>query len=113
MKAEQQIINDMVTAVTPELWILFLQMLATICLTLLIYQVGRQFVAYLMMRFDKEISKNVKVRNGNYEGYITNITIQHLTLTLDNGNQVMIPIIQARSMIWEIIKNGNNKRTTK
>lgn len=110
MKAQQQIINEMVTAVTPELWILFLQMLGTVCLTLLIYQILRQVVSYLMMRFDKEISKNVKVRNGNYEGYITNLTIQHLTLTLDNNNQVMIPIIQARSMIWEIIKNGN-KRT--
>ena len=108
MKAEQQIISDMVTAVTPELWILFLQMLATICLTLLIYQLGRQFVAYLMIRTDKEISKNVKVRTGNYEGYITNITIQHVTLTLDNGNQVMIPILQARATIWEIIKNGTN-----
>jgi len=107
MKVEQQVINDMVTVITPELWWLFLQMLATICITLLVYQLLRNVTAYVLVRFDREISKNVNVM---YEGElcrIAHINMRHLILRKKGGkSELLIPITKVGQMVWEIQKNG-------
>lgn len=104
--SQQQVINELVTAVTPEVWWLFLQMLATICITLLVYQLLRNVTAYVMVRFDREISKNVNVV---YEGdvcRIAHINMRHLILRKKGNTELLIPITKVHQMVWEIQKNG-------
>lgn len=107
---EQQIINDMVTAVTPELWWLFIKMLATVCITLLVYQLLRNITSYVMVRFDREISKNVRVIYDGEECRIAHINIRHLILRRKGGHsELLIPITKVSQMIWEVEKNGDDK----
>lgn len=106
---EQEVVKNIVTAVTPELWYLFFQMVLTAILSLALIQVLRSIVSYCFVRFDKELSKNVKIIFEGREGYITHINLQNLTITLINGNEIFVPITKVRSMIWEIPKrNGEN-----
>lgn len=105
---EQKIINDVVTSITPELWYLFLQMLVTVCITLLIYQVLRNIAAYVFVRFDREISKNVNVLYEGEECRIAHINVRHLILRKKGGDsELLIPITKVGQMIWEIKKNGD------
>jgi small-conductance mechanosensitive channel len=106
MKVDQQIINDVITSVSPELWYLFLQMLVTVCITLLLYQVLKNLTAYMFVRFDKEISKNVKIKTDGVEGTISDINVRHLIIKNKEGSTILIPITKVNGMIWEIVKNG-------
>lgn len=109
LKTEQQIINDLVTSITPELWWLFLQMLATICVTLLVYQIMRNLTAYVLVRFDREISKNVNVVFEGEVCRIAHINIRHLILRKKGGHsELLIPITKVGQMVWEIQKNGDD-----
>ncbi len=58
---DQDLVQQMVTAITPELWILFLQMSASAIVGLVVYQLLKNVAAYINIRFDKEFGKNVKV----------------------------------------------------
>ena len=107
MKMEQQVVRELVTSITPELWWLFLQMLATVCITLLVYQVLRNITAYVMVRFDREISKNVNVIHDGEDCRIAHITMRHLILRKCKGkSELLIPITKVGQMVWEIKKNG-------
>ncbi len=101
---QEQIIQELVTAITPELWYLFLQMLVTICLTLLVYQLLKNIAAYVMVRFDKEISKNVHVMYDGEKCRIVHINIRHLIIKKPNENDVLIPISKVGQTAWEIVK---------
>lgn len=103
---EQQIIQDMVTAITPELWYLFLQAVATVILTLIVYQLLKNVAAYITLRFDKEFGKNIKVVYDGHDAIVTDVNIRRLTLKLDNGNDVLIPITKVSQIAWEIVRNG-------
>lgn len=106
--SEKQVISDLVNSITPELWYLFLQMLATICLTLLVYQLLRNITAYVMVRFDREISKNVNVIYDGDVCRIAYINIRHLILRKKGGkSELLIPITKVGQMIWEVQKNGD------
>ncbi len=106
MKVEQQVINELVTSITPELWYLFLQMLATVCVTLLVYQLLKNITAYIMVRFDREISKNVNVIHDGETCRIAHINVRHLILRKKGGTELLIPITRVNQMVWEIDKNG-------
>ena len=106
---EQKIIQDMVTAITPELWTLFLQMIVTVVFTLVIYQVLRNVASYINLRFDKEFGKNVKVIYDGKNAYVKDITLKHLILRLENGNDLLVPISKVMQMHWEIERKGRRK----
>ena len=107
-KPSQEIINEFILAITPELWWLFLQMLATVCVTLLVYQLLRNITAYVMVRFDREISKNVNVIYDGDVCRIAYINIRHLILRKKGGkSELLIPITKVGQMIWEVQKNGD------
>lgn len=106
MKIEQQAIQQIVTAVAPELWVLFLQATATVILTLIVYQLLRNVAAYITLRFDKEFGKNVKVIYDGQIAMVIDVNIRRLTLKLENGNDVLIPITKVGQISWEIIRNG-------
>lgn len=106
MKIEQQVINEMVMAITPELWMLFLQATATVILTLIVYQLLKNVAAYITLRFDKEFGKNIKVIYEGEEALVTDVNMRRLTLKRQNGNDVLIPITKVGQMPWEIVRNG-------
>ena len=111
---EKQAVQQIVSAITPELWYLFFQMIITAILSLALIQVLRSLVSYFFVRMDKELSRNVKViypPSSDKEGYITDINVQNLTITMVNGNEVYIPITKVRQMVWEIPKrNGKPQK---
>jgi hypothetical protein len=104
---EQQIIKDMVTAITPELWILFLQMSASAIAGLIVYQLLKNVAAYINLRFDKEFGKNVKVVYKGQTAFVYDVNLKHLILRLENGNDELIPITKVSTMTWELVRNGN------
>ena len=102
------VVTEIITSITPELWWLFVQCLVTVLITLLAYQVLRNVVAYIFVRFDREISKNVKLKFDNEEAMICHINMRHIIIRKKSGTEVLIPITQVSKMNWEIIKNGLN-----
>jgi hypothetical protein len=106
MGMEQQIIRDMVTAITPELWTLFLQATATIILTLIVYQLLKNVAAYITLRFDKEFGKNLKVMYDGQLAVVSDVNMRRLTLKLENGNEVLIPITKVGQISWELVRDG-------
>ena len=105
MKMDQQI-QQMVTAITPELWALFLQAVATVIITLIIYQLLKNVASYVVLRFDKEFGKNVKVVYNGQTAMVVDVNVRRLTLKLENGNDILIPITKVSQISWEIIRNG-------
>lgn len=104
---EQQIIKDMVSAITPELWFVFIQMIVTALLALVFYQGLKNIAAYIGLRFDKEFGKNVKVVYNGEPVLVKDINWKHLILKRENGNDVLIPITKVNQRDWEIVRNGN------
>jgi hypothetical protein len=111
MKMEQQIVREMVTAITPELWVLFIQMLITVLFTLVLYQLLKNIAAYISLRFDKEFGKNVKVMYEGKAAWVVDVTIRRLTLKIENGNEILIPITKINQINWELIRNGGGGKT--
>jgi len=108
---EQQAIQQIVTAIAPELWVLFLQATATVILTLIVYQLLRNVAAYITLRFDKEFGKNIKVIFEGEEALVIDVNMRRLTLKRQNGNDVLIPITKVGQMSWEIVRNGIGGKT--
>ena len=104
---EQQVIKNMVTAITPELWVLFFQMILTVLATLVVYQGLKNLAAYVALRLDKELGKNVRIKYDGLTAQVLDINWRHLILKLENGNDVLIPITKVNQRDWEIIRNGN------
>lgn len=112
MKSKEmtEAVQQLVAAVAPELWVILLQSLATVAVCLALYKVLNQIVAYYFVRFDKELGKNVGVVIDGRRGFIANITIRHIIVKFDDcddvhsGNEVLIPITQVASRVWEIIR---------
>ncbi len=105
MKPEE-VVYDIIATITPELWWLFVQCLATVLATMLVYAILKNVVAYLFVRFDREISKNVKVKFDGEEAMICYINMRHLVVHKKSGTEVLIPITQVHKRNWEIMKNG-------
>jgi len=105
VKVDQQI-QEMVTAITPELWALFLQAVATVIITLIVYQLLKNVASYVVLRFDKEFGKNVKVVYNGQTAMVVDVNVRRLTLKLENGNDILIPITKVSQISWEIIRNG-------
>lgn len=103
---EQKVIQDMITAITPELWILFIRMIATVISSLVIYQLLKNVAAYIVLRFDKEFGKNIKVMYNDQAALVVDINLRRLTLKLENGNDVLIPITKVNQINWELVRNG-------
>lgn len=101
----KDIVQEMVTSITPELWYLFLQMLFTVCVTLFLYQLLKNIAAYIMVRFDRELSKNVKIILDGEECRIVHINIRYLVIKKSSGNDLFVPISKVSQLIWEIIKD--------
>lgn len=108
---EQQVVQQIVTAVTPELWTLFFQMVLTVILTLIVYQLLRNVTAYIILRFDKEFGKNIKVVYDGHDAMVVDVNMRRLTLKLENGNELLIPITKVGQMSWEIVRNGIGGKT--
>ena len=103
---DQQIVQQMVTAITPELWVLFIRMIATVIVTLVGYQLLKNVAAYIVFRFDKDFGKNLKVMYKDKPALVLDASLRRLTLRLENGNEVLIPITKVGQMEWEIVRNG-------
>jgi hypothetical protein len=106
MKIDQQVIQEIITSVTPELWTLLLQSIGTVIIALIFYQLLKNVAAYIVLRFDKEFGKNVKVIYNDQPAVVVDVNIRRLTLKLENGNEILIPIIRVGQISWEIIRNG-------
>lgn len=104
---EQQIIKDIVTSVAPELWLLFIQMIMTVIVTLVVYQGLKNVAAYIILRFDKEFGKNLKVIFNGQSATVLDVNLRRITLRLENGNDVLIPITKVSQTSWELVRNGN------
>lgn len=103
--SQDEIIQQMVATIAPELWWLFVQMIATAIISLALYKLINQMVNYFFIRFDKEISKNVGVVIDKREAYIAHISFRHLIVRFDdNGNEMIIPLAKVMSERWEIIR---------
>jgi hypothetical protein len=101
----EQLIQQMVASIAPELWWLFVQMVVTGIFMLALYKVMNQFVNYFFIRFDKEISKNVGVIVDGREAYIAHISLRHVIVRFeDNDNEMIIPLSKVLSDKWEIIR---------
>jgi hypothetical protein len=60
-----------------------------------------------MVRFDREISKNVNVVYNGEICRIAHINIRHMILRKKGGNsEFLIPITKVSQMVWEVQKNG-------
>ena len=104
----------MVVALTPELWWLFVQMIATSIIALVLYKLVNQTVNYFFIRFDKEISKNVGVVIDGREAYVAHIGFRNLTVEFDdNGNEMIIPLSKVLTEKWEIIRKIRKKKLGK
>ncbi len=111
MKMEQQqIISELVQAITPELWVLFIQMFVTVLVTLILYAVLKNIAAYISVRFDKEIGKNIQVMYKGQVARVAHLTWKQLILKLENGNDVLIPITKVGNMDWELIRDDNGRK---
>jgi hypothetical protein len=112
-------VQQLVTAVAPELWWILVQSLATVAIMLSIYKVLNSIVSYFFVRFDKELGKNVGVVIEGRKGYIAHISMRHLIIKYDeiphspecgeapdvhSGNELLIPINSVLSRSWEIIR---------
>lgn len=105
-------IQSIVKAVTPELWFILVQSMATVGLGLAFYKMLNQLVSYMFVRFDIELGKNVGVVIDGRRGYIAHLSLRHLIVKFDDdekdelhsGNDVLIPITQVTSRVWEIIR---------
>ena len=105
---EKQAVQEIVTAITPELWYMFFQMVLAAILTLALVQMLKSLVAYLFVRFDRELGKNVKVVMDGEEGYVAHINLQHLIVRMKSGNEKLVPITKVRTMVWEVVRlNGD------
>lgn len=104
---EQKIIADIVTAVTPHMWWMFTQMLITVAIGFALMGAIKNLVAYAFVRFDREISKNVRIIYEGKGAIISEITIKHLVVRLEDGNDVLIPIQKVNAMIWTIARHNN------
>ena len=108
---QQEVVQQIVQSVAPELWYLLIQSMATVAIGMVIYKTIQALVAYLFLRFDKELGKNVGVVVDGKKGYIVHISIRHLIIKFDenngdihSGNELLIPITQVGSRAWEIIR---------
>lgn len=110
---EQQVIQEIVRTVTPELWWLLVQTMVTIALGLAVYKGLNALVSYFFVRFDRELGKNVGVVIDGHKGYIHDITLRHMIVKYDvtddnnglhSGNELLIPITQVLNRSWEIIR---------
>lgn len=114
---DAEAIQQIVTAVAPELWYLLVQGLATVAIGLALYKLLNAIVSYYFVRFDKELGKNVGVIINDRRGYIAHISLRHLIVKFDDtikpcgdnedvhsGNELLIPITQVASRVWEIIR---------
>ncbi len=109
MKMEQQVIQEIITSITPELWILFLQMFFTVLVTLVLYNVLKNVAAYIGLRLDKEMGKNVKVIYDGEVALIAYITWKHMIIKKSNGNDVLIPITKISQRDWEVVRHEGNE----
>ena len=108
----QELVQQMVQSIAPELWVLFLQMAATVIICLGIYKALQNIVAYIFLRLDKELGKSIKVKYDGQEGYISQITVRHLIIKLDDENEILVPITKVNQMTWHVIrpKIGLNRK---
>lgn len=104
MKLEQQVIQEIVTSITPELWWLFIQMFVTVLVTLVLYNILKNVAAYISLRIDREMGKNVKVIYDGEVVLIAHITWKHMIVKKENGNDVLIPITKIFQRDWEIVR---------
>jgi hypothetical protein len=93
---------DIMSSVSPHLWYLFMQMLITVAIGFALMGAIKNVVAYFFVRFDKELSKNVRVVYGGQEGFIAHISMKHLIVRTEDGNENLIPIQKVNSMTWTI-----------
>jgi hypothetical protein len=109
---EKQMIQEVLNVVTPELWWLVYQLIATAAVTMALYKGVNQLVAYIFVRLDKEIGKHVDIIYDGMKARIVSLNIKHLIVKFDNieengshaGNEKLIPIISVLSRDWEIIR---------
>jgi len=111
LKIEQKVIQEIVTSVAPELWYLFFQMLITVLITLVLYNIVKNVAAYISLRLDKELGKNVKVIHDGEVALISHITWKHMIVKKENGNDVLIPITKIFQRDWEIVRNGIGRKS--
>ncbi len=119
MKVDQEIVQQIFSSVAPELWWLLLQSCATVVVCIALYKLLNSIVSYFYVRWDKELGKRVGVVIDGRRGYIAHITFRHIIVKFDedddnnglhSGNDILIPITQAGSRTWEIIRPTNSKK---
>ena len=104
----QQVVSEMVTAITPDLSWLFIRCLATVLIVMVFYSIIRNAAAHVMVRIDKELSKNVRVVYEGEKGYIAHIGYRHMVIRLKGGNEVLVPIQRVGSMTWIIERHNGH-----
>ena len=100
-------IQDIVTAVKPEMWWTLLQFSGIAILALMSKKIYDMIAAYIMFRSNKDIGKNVRIILNEREAMVTHFTWRFIFIRFkDSGNEKIIPMSRWYNYEWEIIKNG-------
>jgi len=83
--SEQQVIQEIMKVVTPELWWLVYRLIATAALTMALYKGVNQLVAYVFVRLDKEIGKHVDIVYDGMKARIVALNIKHLIVNFSTS----------------------------
>ena len=107
MDPSTKAIQEIVTAVKPEMWWTLLQFSGIAIVVLIAKKIYDMVAAYMMFRSNKDISKNVRIVLNGREAIVTHFTWRFIFIRFkDNGNEMIVPMSRWYVYQWEIIKNG-------
>jgi len=100
-------VQEIVTAVKPEMWWTLFQLSGIAIIAIILKKTYDMIAAYMMFRSNKDIGKNVRLVLNNREAIVTHFTWRFIFIRFkDNGNEKIIPMSRWYNYEWEIIKNG-------
>lgn len=114
MSPEAQAIIDIIQSIKPELWYTLAQ-LTVAALIIILFKKGLQnMAAFLIFKWNKELSKNVIVMYENREMVIMDFNWRYIHLKdLDNGNKIILPMIKSGGYEWEIVREHKKHQSIK
>ncbi len=93
-------VQDIVTAVKPELWWMLLQACAILLIVLILKKVFENYSAYIMFKLNKNLGVGTRIIINGMDGVIENYDRSSIYIRVDEGNVLMIPIARWRFQNW-------------
>ena len=105
MTPDAQIIQEIVTSVKPELWYALAELSVIFIAIIIMKKVYQALAAYLIFKWNKELSKNVRVIWNGSKCVIMDYNWRWIHLkNLDNGHKIVLPMIKSGGYEWEIVR---------